>query len=297
MERTSPTLENKSYIRCSYCHDVHELNRAQGDASVGKPFLRGTWVTNPYPPELPPRVVGTVMNGVAYTYPLGAPRNRVTNRERGGYFIDQNSGWPTDNPAMNSLASTAGLCTLCHGTNVDTMDFYTGSTLWLAGMFNGHSNSTLGGTRANARDLFSGNRAYSCGMGQQMCAGGNPCLDGPYGSCSPAGCVCCTVTNNGWYGGVNPLNVGACVGGGGDYANWYGAGTIGGAQGPGSMAHKFTCSKCHTPHAAGLPALLTQNCIDTTRGTPSNNPRDPRSVNCHRKTTVTDGWHKLAPGQ
>ena len=300
VERTFPVLENKSYIRCSYCHDVHDLNRAQSDTAAGKPFLRGSWVSNPYPPELPPRAVGTLMNGVAYAYPSGAPRNIITSlygRERGGYFIDQNSGWPTDNPAMNSLPSTAGLCTLCHGTNVDTMKFYTGSTLWRAGMVNGHSNSTLGGSRLTPSDIFSGNRGYSCGMGQQMCAGGNPCLDGPYGSCYPAGCVCCTVTNDGWYGGVNPPNVGACVGGTGDYANWYGTGTIGGAQGANSMAHKFTCSKCHTPHAAALPALLTHNCVDTTLGTPSNNPQDLRAVNCHRKTTPADGWHKLAPGQ
>ena len=51
-----PILENKSYIRCSYCHDVHDLNKAQGDTTTGKPFLRGTWVGNPYPPELPPRI-------------------------------------------------------------------------------------------------------------------------------------------------------------------------------------------------------------------------------------------------
>ncbi len=302
VERLSPTLENKSYIRCSYCHDVHDLNRAQSDALSGKPYLRGSWVGNPYPPELPPRAAGSIMNSVAYAYPTGAPRNIVTNRQRGGYFIDQNSGWPTDNLAMNSPASTAGLCTLCHGANVDTMKFYTGSSLWGTGMVNGHSNSTLGGTRSNARDIFSASRGQVSpavlGMGQQMGVGGGACLGSNYRACVAAGDVCnacCVIGNQGWYGGVTPLT--GCAAGGGDYANWYTDGMIGGAQGPGSMAHKFTCSKCHTPHAAGLPALLVHNCIDATLGTPANNPQDLRAVNCHRKTSAADGWHRLTPGQ
>ena len=82
-----------------------------------------------------------------------------------------------------------------------------------------------------------------------------------------------------------------------DCTNWYGTGTIGGAEGPGTMAHKFTCSKCHSPHATGLPALLIQNCIDTglsSFGIPGNSVS---ANNCHRKTSTTDGWHILAPGQ
>ncbi|MFA6148376.1 MAG: hypothetical protein WC899_09220, partial [bacterium] len=286
-------LENKSYIRCSYCHDVHDLNRAQGDAASGKPFLRGTWVTNPYPPELPPRS--------AYTYPTGQPRNRSYNRERGGYFIDQNSGWPTDNPAMSTLALTAGLCTLCHGTDVDTMKFYTGSSMWRTGMVNGHSNSTLGGTRnlAIAKDIFSGTRP-TWTMGNQPSVGGNLCLEGGSapGYCRGSGyCGCCRITNAGWYGGVNPPYIDTCTGRDGDYTNWYGTGTIGGAKGPDSMAHKFTCSKCHTPHAAGLPALLVHNCVDTVLGNQRGTALYDDAFNCHRKSTTQDGWHKLAPGQ
>jgi hypothetical protein len=302
VERLSPVLENKSYIRCSYCHDVHDLNKAQNDTVSGKPFLRGTWVGNPYPPELPPRAAGAVMNGVAYAYPTGAPRNVVTNRERGGYFIDQNSGWPTDNGAMNTLALTGGLCTLCHGTNVDTMKFYTGSTLWGTGMVNGHSNSTLGGTRSNASDIFSARRGQVSpavyGMGNQMGVGsyiGGGYHEGCYAAYGAYGAPCCMITNDGWYGGVSPLT--GCSAGGGDYAGWYTDNAIGGAQGQDTMAHKFTCSKCHTPHAAGLPALLVHNCVDAVLGTPANNPQDLRAVNCHRKTSTADGWHKLAPGQ
>jgi hypothetical protein len=51
------------------------------------------------------------------------------------------------------------------------------------------------------------------------------------------------------------------------------------------------------PRAAGLPALLIQSCIDTglsTFGIPAN---AVSANNCHRKTSATDGWHILAPGQ
>ena len=91
-------------------------------------------------------------------------------RDRGGYFIYQNSGLPTDNAAMDTLDETAGLCTLCHGTDVDNLKFYTGSSLWRADTVNGHSNSTLGGSRANRADLFSAAR-YGLGMGMQARAG------------------------------------------------------------------------------------------------------------------------------
>ena len=323
VNRTSPALENKSYIRCSYCHDVHRLGR-NGYTPAGQPFLRGTWIGNPYPPEIPPRAAGTSSLGQTYTYTTGVnagsgaktPRGLSTARDRGGYFIDQNSGWPTDNAAMNTLALTAGICTLCHDTNVDTMKFYTGSTLWRTGMVNGHSNSTLGGTGSNKRDIFSAFRypgAYygDKGMAVQASAGGNPynCDTSNATNCDPGfpqstwtvgtdpGTI---IVNSGWYGG----SVGTYTFGGGDYANWYGSGTIGAAKLPaGSMAHKFTCSKCHSPHATGLPALLTHNCIDpipAASGGFTINGYDGTNIaanNCHRKTTTTDGWHKLAPGQ
>jgi hypothetical protein len=183
---------------------------------------------------------------------------------------------------MNTLGKTAGLCSLCHGANVDTLKFYTGSSLWLTGMVNGHSNSTVGGNRLNARDIFDAGRGAGYGMGMQEYAGSAPCIGNNLYACAPS-CPCPIVGNVGWYGA--------------DYTNWYTAGRIGGAQGANSMAHKFTCSKCHNPHAAGLPALLVHNCIDAVLGTPVNNTQDDRAVNCHRKTSAGTGWHKLAPGQ
>jgi hypothetical protein len=295
VNRTAPTLEPKGYLRCSNCHDVHDTFGPDG-----KPYLRGRSVDNPYPPELPPR------SGYAYTTFINTltgtrtPRALNSARDKGGYFIDQNSGWPTNNAAIDTLQETAELCTLCHGTDVDGMDFYTGRKLWRAPMVNGHSNAALGGTGVNKVDLFSGMRgdSYGRGMGMQSGQPSTPWACGSDGfSCDYAYpqinncCVCefdCgNIQYSGWYGS--------------DFANWYGTGTIGSASGvAGDRAHKFTCSKCHTPHAAGLPALLTQSCIDPSLGSWSINGFSGANLianNCHRKTSTTDGWHVLAPGQ
>jgi hypothetical protein len=300
VNRTAPVLEARGYLRCSYCHDVHDTF-----GPGGKPYLRGRWVGDPYPPELPPRSSYTYVTYVNTLTGTGTPRGLSTAKEKGGYFIDQNSNWPTKNAAMSTLSQTAEICTLCHGTDVNGMKFYPGSKLWLAGMTNGHSNSTLGGTGTGKKDLFTGTR-YGCGMDMQNCVGGIGGCDGNYPQyqcnikiCPPGGCG--FIVNSGWYwgsAGGNP--VGSFSGGGGDYANWYGTGTIGGADGPGSMAHQFTCSKCHSPHATGLPALLIQNCIDPSLGgfvISGQSGLNVSANNCHRKTSKTDGWHILAPGQ
>jgi len=301
VNRTSPVFEAKSYFRCSYCHDVHDVFGPNG-----KPYLRGLWTGNPYPAELPPRSTYSYTTRVNVLGPA-TPRALSTARDKGGYFIDQNSNWPTNNAAMDTLVETAELCTLCHGTDVDNMDFYTGATLWRTGMINGHSNSTLGGTRINAVDLFTGSR-YGFGMAMQKSVPNTPWNCGYYGdqcdSNYPQSLAmswycesdCLNLRNSGWFGGA----VNTQTFDGGDYANWYGTGTIGGASGAGTMAHKFSCSKCHSPHASGLPALLIHNCIDPSLGNWTIYGKTGTNLianNCHRKTAVTDGWHKLAPGQ
>ncbi len=279
VKRSSPVLEDKKHIRCSYCHDVHDTAGPDG-----RPYLRGTWIGNPYPPELPPRP------GYAFTTTpvVGGtlrPRGTSAARDKGGYFIDQNSNWPTNNGAMDTLGETAGLCTLCHGTNVDDMDFYTGATLWRSGQTNGHSNSTVGGLRARRVDLFSafrGGATYTMQMQDSTGCTTERYWDNSRPQYFPYSAPCINVS--GWYGT--------------DYANWYGTtGQIGGASGAGSMAHKFTCSKCHTPHASGLPALLTHNCVDPAQGGFTALGYQNQAGNCHRKTSTSDGWHKLAPGQ
>lgn len=93
--------------------------------------------------------------------------------------------------------------------------------------------------------------------------------------------------------------------------------------------HKFSCSKCHNPHASRLPALMITNCLDTkhntwdnsyqrnTRGTSGSNINYNRRLsnwssaqNCHRlrgddPTDTSDvaapdvpgnrGWNTVTP--
>ena len=330
-------LEPRSAIRCTYCHDVHDLNKASGDTQSGRPYLRGTWMGNPYPPDMPP------LSG--YTYPVtGGPAaaplskgNRFSStgpdgagnlafsepvprlwadpvsRSKGGYFIDANSGRPTDDLSYDTLAETAGLCTLCHGTDVDNMDYYTGSSLWRADQVNGHSNSTLGGTGANGVDLFDARRgqttwlfmAHQDGVnvvdyGKQSRAKSWGPFRASFRSSKPAegGGQYAPPRTTGWYGGTPGDTAAQTLL---EYDVWYSAGGIG-TDGVNAMAHKFPCSKCHSPHATGLPALLITNCLDKDVSNWSVlsgavNPSIQQANNCHRKESTTTGWHRLAPAQ
>ena len=84
--------------------------------------------------------------------------------------------------------------------------------------------------------------------------------------------------------------------------------------------HKFSCSKCHNPHASRLPRLMITNCLDTkhnswqndaaqsvyTNATAAVNTNKKISMwtssqNCHRLSATTDnattgkGWNKVTP--
>jgi hypothetical protein len=291
----APALEDKQYIRCSYCHDVHSLNRAIGDTGATAPYLRGTWRSDPYDADVPPS--GNYNWPANYFYSLqtnGMPRVKVESTGK-GYYIDQNSGNPTSG---ETLDSSAGLCTLCHGPEVDNMDYYTDRKLWRT--INGHSNSTLGGSGTNKADLFDARRGRSSYyMAMQDQVGVDLQIDEVVASSTlPWGAQMYQnnrIRTSGWYGGtLEP----------GDYANWYAAGRIGSHTGiAGGKAHDFSCSKCHSPHATGLPALLKTNCLDVQLGAWTNssvaavNYNTAQSTNCHRKTATSDGWHSLAPKQ
>jgi len=304
---SEPVLEDAGQIRCSYCHDVHGTF-----GPSGKPHLRGTWVGDPYPPELPPRSTYTYTKKVStLAGNRVTPRALASSRDRGGYFIDQNSNSPTLHTSMDTIAETAGLCTLCHGTDIDRMDYYSSANLWRFAPpgKNGHSNSALCGTRVDTliSDLFTGSR-YGAGMGMQNQVPRSPWVCDDYGNCDTNypqaplvmwSCEtnCNNLVNSGWF---NTIRTGTTSPMGGDFTNWYGTGTIGGINQAGAKAHNFTCSKCHSPHATGLPALLTQNCIDPALGNFTINGFTGTNLianNCHRKTNVIDGWHTLYPGQ
>ena len=383
------TLEDVKYIRCSYCHDVHNtygpdrgatknmggtVTLATGGAgtkTIASTYLRGTWIENPYyakgggttTAEIPPentRHTGTdYFTDNKWRYgtnnrwgSVTVPRlitNTTGSSKEGGFFIDQNSAWPT-RIAANSFVSredSAGLCLLCHNRSTDTMDYYTGSSLW-NGAQNGHINSTLGGGgRGNAagnrgNDIFdarlrngtaptmTGQAGYMAGQGFDS-PNSNEWGKNRWNNYLPWGASTdkyngaepdksnagIPAQNTGWYNwasaGAQRTTNSANLRGG-DFTNWYGTGVIGADGLDNIRAHNFTCSKCHTPHASGLPALLTTNCLDygisnwaksanVTLG-PTNTGVSQKNLvaqqvmnNCHRKSSTTTGWHKLAPQQ
>lgn len=180
---------------------MHDLNKAianpvtgETEKTTGRPYLRGSWMGNPYAPDMPPlsgyaSSYNTVNDnrytsgGKTFPYVSGSsgPRRNTprlfshsnASKLKGGYFIDANSGRPTTDPAYDSLEENAGICTLCHGKDVNNMEFYPHSgsykgynntTMWRSDQANGHANSTLGGEGAghgNARNIFDAKRGQT----------------------------------------------------------------------------------------------------------------------------------------
>lgn len=358
------TLEDKADIRCSYCHDVH--GTFGGPATDAAPYLRGTWLHNPYvaidierPPESGDNWTGNRWSHFdAGANPDTVPRLRTdaaSGNLAGGYQIDQNNNMPTssylDSAApSNELTDTAGLCVLCHGSDVDNMDQFSTRNLWAAS--NGHSNASLGGTGGLAANIFDArnrNGQLSTAMGFYMAGLGADNWDNlnnvnrwgdqnsrnqslPYGnrgdSINPddnnsSGNSATPPRWNGYMGG--PAIAGTARNTdvfSSEYDAWFNdaTGSNGGIGSNGSSsgrAHDFSCSKCHTPHASGMPALLVTNCLDYTVSDWSetaSGPKGGNSVtlgptatnrwaleamnNCHRKDdNNSPGWNLLAPRQ
>lgn len=336
--------EKPEDIRCTYCHDVHDLNRAQVSTGVretatGRPFLRGTWRSNPYPQDLPPESGQTNTTNIPFqgtTQRMLAPRATSAATHKGGYFVDRNSNMTDANhaysaglevSATNGVPNTAGLCVLCHGgatsAEVNALDFYSNGTanqnLWRGN--NGHGFAALGGTKnANSVDLFDpaygttgGNMFYSMGMQPWINVNGNSdykmALKNYTGSKQfgestmrggdfkpfgwvPATGVAPIFGSDSSTSGAQPVAVAAPA------DSWYKAGYV-----P-AKYHYFTCSKCHTPHASGLPALLLTNCLDQNISTWQTETLRlyKQAPTCHRKETgaagaTGTGWHVLQGGQ
>ncbi len=280
------TVDTVDKIRCSNCHDVHNLNLAPGDTMTGMPYLRGTWMTNPYEEDGAPYNKAYTSQSV-----MGqVPRGGTAYDELGGYYIDQNNVAPGSGNTTQTAAhyptsgwtiqSSAGLCVLCHGDNVDEMDqrddAADGNVLWLGA--NGHSNSALGGTFSAAVNVFD----YSHGRPSPVShdwGGGRPkdrthwprqVPDMAYldqGNFGLAGGGYRGTDGNA--GGYNPPMVDGFVGSASQpYAynayNW--GATVDGTT-TDQMYHQFSCSKCHNPHASRLPKLMITNCLDIRHNT------------------------------
>lgn len=307
-----------SSIRCSYCHDVHDT---KAGSPSGSPYLRGTWMQNPYPEDGAPRWdAGGDQHSYAENQSYGAvPRgNRGANTshvntsgrpavwttEMGGYWIDQNSGFPTrDDPNYDTPEETAGLCEMCHGdgdgvwspTEIDSIDQFPANN-WFGG--NGHANAVIGGTGAasplatNIMTQAARSNAYTCtspGVFNGDDLWDRACM-GYYGQAS--GNELYGVRNNdeaSWFyrnrdrrSGVFPIaenpdearrarfaydiNRGA----GFEWGDWLVPTDPPLTQDNVTVDdhyHQFTCSKCHNPHASRLPRLVVTNCLDVDKNT------------------------------
>jgi|GEM_PF-2236316 len=336
-------------IRCTNCHDVHNLNKAPGDTVTGAPYLRGSWRGNPYEEDGAPRssYANTTYFSTAAEEFGQVPRGIITVQKIGGYWIDQNNMVPMSSTA--AAAGTAalnptstwtvdqfgGLCALCHGggnaswtaTEIDNIDQKTGEALWMG--TNGHANSVKGGTgsgSANSTNVFTARNGVTTYPGH------NP-RQHYFGQTDPA--------DNGTYG-FRSANTAAlrylpALQGSNTRPQSY-LDTMDrwvvdetGATNQ-NQYHKFSCSKCHNPHASRLPKLMITNCLDTVHNTwdnqfqmvtaasTQNNNRElaqwTSAQNCHRysesnNTTTTTpeyrlnrvaspagagaGWNKVTP--
>ncbi len=344
--RYNEMLDSVDRIRCSNCHDVHDNNLAPGDTMTGRPYLRGTWMANPYEEDGAPF-------SQDYTTPTFSPSGASQNRygavprggtaygQLGGYYIDQNnvvpgtgsnaSPTPATYPTAGwTLESSAGLCVLCHGKDIDNMDMVTGEDLWIG--TNGHSNSAIGGTFTNAANIFDFTHGRPAPVvvgdksNRQVGEFANQVPSMGYISQMDSGDT--VAEGHGYRGHVDQ-----------DYSGEYLPPTA-----PASKAysfldydwgasvddnsidvvyHQFSCSKCHSPHASRLPKLMITNCLDIrhntwddaksssqTRYTASaltNVDRNKKAAyyasaqNCHRyddsRSTeqLRGGWNKVTP--
>ncbi|RMH40249.1 MAG: hypothetical protein D6694_10230, partial [Gammaproteobacteria bacterium] len=288
-------------IRCSYCHDVHNRNQAPNDTVTGKPYLRGTWKGNPYKEDGAPQLNTNYTSLQKFG---SVPRGSTSQTTMGGYWIDQNSGSPTTGW---TLANSAGLCTLCHGTDVDNMNkFGTAANAWVGK--NGHSNAVIGGTglhKQNIFDLRGGTLGNSTNPAMAWQGANAPGDKGNWGFRGQAGKAA------GFGPALNPNKEGR------NYQGYEWGATVDNNT-VDTQFHKFSCSKCHNPHASRLPRLMITNCLDTKHntwddsyGTPTsgnfgnlNNGRHisqwTSAQNCHRVGDPAEGgngngWNLVTP--
>ncbi|HEY3320588.1 MAG TPA: hypothetical protein VGP72_08995, partial [Planctomycetota bacterium] len=304
-------------IRCSYCHDVHDLNKATrttvdannsgiyADNVTGPPYLRGTWRGNPFKEDGAP--TGTTLAAYASTYApyRNVPRGSTAQTEMGGYWINQN----TSGADTTALAGSAGLCVLCHNSDVNNMNIFGAPSASWVGTGNGHANSAIGGTgtasgkQSNIFNLRGGTAGNTTNPAMHFTGASDPGNGSPYG-----------FRGNSDSSAKFPPTATPRAYGTNTWAATIDAATVN------NKYHQFLCSKCHNPHASRLPRLMITNCLDVKHnawqtaavGLPTsaqfgtlNKSRRIASwtsaQNCHRLTQWSDnattgaGWNKVTP--
>jgi hypothetical protein len=314
-------------IRCSYCHNVHLGTNGNG-STAGRPFLRngGTWKGNPYREDGAPRwdTGGDQRTFSNFGNFGNVPRGTTQYTMYGGYQIDQNNGSPTTGW---TVTNSAGLCTMCHST-VLSAGFGT-VTEWASGQ-NSHMAVVLTAPGGPYFNLMSEDRRHNS-VGYPSVAGttNRVYTTAPWMATKHSPTAGYTFRGTSGFKFLPVLPNGAPRSAG--QYNW--GATIDRTT-VNNNYHKYSCSKCHTPHASRLPRLLITNCLDTAVNTwedqagfvstpASGYSAENSSVkasnlttaqNCHRRrapifnkswTTnpagatpvgqVPDGWNKVSP--
>jgi predicted CxxxxCH...CXXCH cytochrome family protein len=327
------TIQSNHYdqaagMKCSYCHDVHDTYGP--NTGVGGPYLRGNWISNPFPEDGAPNVEDGLVGGALFTEdsPDGVPRglggsSTGSSNALGGWQIEQNN--PGAYTRTNSYTTHSGLCELCHpgdtsSTGILRAASFSGHAAAVDGLQSGGGNDIFndtirGGTSSYARAYMQHNnvttyfytaKKYIYGLRQGR-----------------------TTTDLGVYPQVNDPTYDNVL------TSW------GITIGPSSTNvdpdfHEFPCSKCHSPHMSALPRLMITNCLDVKHNTwddtvDGGNPSDPSTwtgygvtptytaqrlaysstaANCHRYVDASDtlqeqnnasggngepGWNTVTP--
>lgn len=305
------TLAN---VVCTTCHDVH------GSPTVAQfysPALKGKWLTSPYYEDRAPPAKASTTNGLfAWANADSAARSAndayapraaiqtgtgwapkevgggygVVGTQNGawGWFIDGNtfglSAYQTyatgavTQKYMSTLDATAatistfgGLCmTSCHSAaNIESRLTWTGHNPVVPGFGGGDAatdlfnvnGTTNPATAAKVRNQMVGQGWYNnADYGQNLFATGT---GGERQGGDGATLDARTYSHNKAFSyGVNPTSAAAQA-----------------------SYHQFPCSKCHTPHASVLPALMRTNCLNTAKSS-FEWKMAAEANNCHRVETT-----------
>lgn len=299
--RYNETADPIARIRCSNCHDVHDNNLADGDTMTGRPYLRGTWMSNPYEEDGAP----FVQDYTAYNKYGAVPRGGTAYGQLGGYYIDQNNVLPGTGsgatPTVDhyptsgwTVQSSAGLCVLCHGDNIDEMDQKTGENLWLG--TNGHANSALGGALAGAANIFDYTHGRPAPIAYALASSATytamvPDMgymrQGEEDKAKGVGYrgVYSTSYTGSYLPPISSLNYAY------DDYDW---GASVDADSTDLMYHQFSCSKCHNPHASRLPKLMITNCLDIRHNSWDDAKSTAQTKYTHASLSAVDSGKKAA---